>query len=217
MKTIMAVYLSALLVVLSTFLFEACTTAPPNLTAHRLKAGDPTPVVPGFLAPWTQTVLNDIEIDGLLVRMNEASTDMDRFCTGYDKMSASDQATVWVYLMSGIAKYESDYNPTSEMTESDGSVSQGLFQLTYGNAFCPRSSAQANLNDPVVNINCAVQLMTQFAVSDKVIAAGGYPAYGAPPAKGLARYWSVLRVPDTNSQHHLADIIAFTQKAPGCN
>jgi hypothetical protein len=146
----------------------------------------------------------------------EKAKDIELYCPKFKSLSKMDQQFAWATLFVAIVKRESGYNPKSKMTESNGDVSQGLFQLTYGNSHCPKSKSDGDLDDPFININCAVQIAADYAAKDGVVASGGYVQYGASPAKGLARYWSVLRVPDRKSKHHLAEIKSKVQALPFC-
>jgi len=179
--------------------------------------------IPGFKDQWSSYFVS--VVTPLLPKLNAASADMaKRFCPKYASLSPFQQVVAWGYLASGVITYESGktaasapyFQTASHYTEGDGSVSQGLFQLTYGDAHCPTSKAKGDLDDALVNINCGMLIMAGEISGDGVVAAGGYTAYGAPSPKGAARYWSTLRVPDSKSQHHLADVIAATKKAPGC-
>ncbi len=200
-------------------LFAACVQQPvlPGSVPIPVASPIPQPIggsIPGFEQAWSNIALIDLKAQ--LPKLNKAAKDMQRFCPNYLSMSEDQQVMAWGYLISGIVKFESGYQLSDAMTESNGAVSQGLFQLTYGDSHCPKSRSEANLNDPSVNIGCAVQIMGDEAGDDGVVAGGGYVKYGAPPARGLARYWSVLRVPDSNRSHHLSDIMAMAGKAPGC-
>lgn len=151
-----------------------------------------------------------------LPKLDKAKGDMKRFCPRYEALSPEGRVLAWAHLAVAIAKRESGYKPATVYMESNGVASIGLYQLSYGDRNCPKKQSDGDLKDPFVNIVCAVKLMGHFAELDGVVAAGGYVSYGAPPAKGLARYWSVIRVPDKKSKHHLDFIKAQTAKAPGC-
>lgn len=142
-----------------------------------------------------------------LPNLDAAEKDMERFCPGYARLDNYARVYAWSTLIVAIVKRESGYNPKSKMTESNGDVSQGLLQLTYGNSFCPRSKSEGDLDDPRVNLSCGVQIIGSLVKKDKLVASGGYTKYGAPPAKGAARYFSVLRVSDSHRKHHLSEII----------
>ena len=151
------------------------------------------------------------------LRQLDKATDISLYCPKYLSLNEEKRSLVWGRLAVAIAKFESNYNPKSQMTESNGSVSQGLFQLTYGDRFCPQTKAEGDLNDPFINMSCAVKLMADYVEKDGKVASGGYTKYGSPPSRGLARYWSVIRVPDRKSKHHLAEIKSITSKAPVCD
>lgn len=176
----------------------------------------PIPVafdIPGYQISWSAKVKEQLDMTSL----NKAKVDMKRFCPKYDALTLDQQKLAWGYLIGAMTKYESGYNVKEVYKESNNTLSEGLFQLTYGNKFCPKKKSEGDLQDPLVNITCALKLMAYYTDMDGVVAAGGYTSYGAPSPKGLARYWSVIRVKDTKSAHHLADIITMTKKAPGCN
>jgi hypothetical protein len=175
----------------------------------------PNVAIPGMSAEWTSEVLKLLD-GGELDKFDNAEDDMTRFCPLYKELEADQRAVAVTYMLSAIIKYESSYNPKTVFKESDGSYSIGLFQLTYGNYGCPKNRAHGDLKDPIINLRCGVKLAAHLADRDSVIASGGYVKYGAPAARGLASYWSVMRVADVKSKHHLAEIIAFTKKAPGC-
>jgi hypothetical protein len=193
------------LFIFALLIFAGCTNIP--------KAPEPVepvkPVEPVAVSlPWDKPEWSKFLVEQIGKRAVDFDKgDMPKYCPKYKSLSAGDKANVWAVLFVAIAKRESSYNPKASMVESDGSVSQGLFQLTYGNRHCPKSRAQADLNDPKVNIACAINLAADFVARDGVVAAGGYMSQGAPAPKGLARYWSVVRVPDKRSKHHLVEIV----------
>lgn len=168
--------------------------------------------------PWGHDDWSQELVSNFASRMDAFSKakDIDEYCPKFNLLNAEAKAQALAFLAVAISKFESDWNPKDSMIESNGAASIGLFQLSYGDAHCPRSKAEASLMDPIVNIRCAVAIMADEVKQDGIIAAGGYTKYGAPPAKGMARYWSVLRVPDSKSKHHKADIQALAKKSPGC-
>lgn len=162
---------------------------------------------------WSEHMMKEIAATKLSEREPK---DVKDYCRKYESMIKADRNTFWAVLAVAIAKPESNYNPATQYKESDGNMSIGLYQLSYGDRFCPTSKSKGDLTNPMVNISCAVKLMDYFVALDGVIAAGGYTAYGAPPSKGLARYWSVVRVPDRKSKHHLAEIQSKTKALNFC-
>ena len=153
---------------------------------------------------WDRTLLEHIERS--ITDFDLAKDDMRRFCPKYLALDQKARVQAWGHLMVAIAKFESGYNPKSRMTESTGQDSIGLFQLSYGDLFCPDSKRQGDLTDAFVNISCAVKLAAHFVSKDKLVARGGYVAHGAASPKGMARYWSVIRTDTKVRKHKLQSI-----------
>ena len=225
------------LFLLAFFLTVGCTKTAPPADAPSVEPAKPdlslVIEIPGFKPEWSKAAHKLVGEN--LLKLNKASSDMSaRFCPKFASLSEAQQITVWVHLMSAIWRYESGPNPPKPyfktdvvFKESNGVNSEGAFQLSYGDSFCPKKKAEGDLHDPLVNMDCAVKLMASFTDKDSVVAAGGYTAYGASSPKGLARYWAVIRVPDpkphrnskgemVRSDHKLKEIIDLTRKAPGC-
>lgn len=137
-------------------------------------------------------------------------TDIAEWCPKYAQLSRPERVEFWCVLAVAICYRESGYNPDASMVESNGDVSEGLFQMTYGNYGCPKSKKDGDLRDPFINITGAVKNFEKWVKLDKVVSQGGYVKYGAAPAKGIARYWSVARDRDSKSKHHKAEIQAKT-------
>lgn len=175
--------------------------------------------VPGFRPEWVKSGLATT-LD-LLPKLNAAADDMDRrFFPGYKGLVPVAQAKVWLTLFGAIAARESGIDKATGFfktsvvyKESNGADSEGLYQLTYGDRHAPRSKAEGNLHDPITNLTVALKIGSDLVAADGLVAAGGYIKYGASPAKGLAKYWSVIRTPDSKSAHHLAEIIVKTKAA----
>lgn len=175
--------------------------------------------VPGFRPEWVKSGLATT-LD-LLPMFNIAVDDMDRrFFPGYKGLVPVAQAKVWLTLFGAIAARESGIDkPTGFFKtsvvyrESNGADSEGLYQLTYGDRHAPKSRAEGNLHDPILNLTVALKIGADLVAADGLVAAGGYVKYGAQPAKGLAKYWSTIRVKDSRSSHHLPEIIEKTRKA----
>jgi hypothetical protein len=143
----------------------------------------------------------------------DAARDVEDYHPSYRALTKEQRLEVWAAMCVAISKFESAWRPADAMTESTGAISQGLFQLTYGDSYCPKSKSEGDLNDPITNIRCAIAIMGSLVKLDGVIASGGYTAYGAPAARGIARYWSVIRVPDTKSKHHKSEIQSSTRSS----
>lgn len=231
-----------------------CTSPPVDPTKAVPEAAPPpgptkpmAPELPGMKKEWAVAMIQNLTDQ--YPALNKGEADMaKRFCPGYGKMTPEQRIVAWGYLASAVISHESGcvnaagntancyttgaiFKQCSSMTESNGVDSIGFFQLSYGDSYCPKKKSEGNLCDPGVNIKCGVKLMAKFVAMDGVVAGGGYVAAGNPPAKGLARYWSVIRLPDDHPRvvkypdgskktvlrsHDLSDIIVKTSKAPGC-
>jgi hypothetical protein len=204
-----------LIAILSLLLILSCKTMAPMPDPIKVEPGQETTIVLDWKQPgWDKALI--AEIASRLSDFNKAK-DMNLYCAKYDSLSSADKTIAWASLFVAVAKFESNYNPKSKMTESNGDVSQGLFQLTYGNSHCPKSKAHGDLDNPFINIGCAVNIAADYTAKDGTVAEGGYVQHGAKPSRGLARYWSVLRAPDLKSRHHLAEIKSKVSKLPLCN
>lgn len=223
---------------------EACVHQAPVIPQSQPvpeKVAVPSPtavaVVPVSL-DWNNKIWDMIvrfDVTQSLVSFNKAS-DISRFCPGYSKLDQAGQIEVWSHLIVAIAKYESDYSPYSNMVETTQGIdpstglpkkSEGLLQLSYqdrGNySSIPECQLlnwskdksldyqKRSIVDPKINLDCGIKIMAHLVSRDGLVADGH-----AGSAKGLARYWSVVRTPDSYGSHKLNEIIALTKKAPGC-
>lgn len=101
----------------------------------------------------------------------------------------------WVALLASMAKYESDFKPSTTYKEnfknSKGEyvISVGLLQTSYESArgYGFSDATTEKLKDPNYNLAVAVKIMEKWIVQDAVITSG------ASPYKGGGRYWSCLR------------------------
>jgi hypothetical protein len=115
------------------------------------------------------------------------------FVPGYAQLSAEAQAKYWGEFFVAVAKLESDWNPHA-FYEEDESIndSVGLFQISYADqqpyGLEPLDPKAKSLEDPLVNIRCAVKMMAHWLRKDGVVAGGS-----AGKWRGGARYWAVLR------------------------
>lgn len=143
----------------------------------------------------------------------EHATDIATYCARYDELPRSDRVTLWATLAVAIAKHESGYDPTQRFAEPPplGVDSIGLFQLSYEDGFswCRLDRVAKTLEDPIVNIQCAVPEMAKLIARDEVVAAGS----DGRTARGLARYWSVMR---SGPSHKLREIREATSSLAMC-
>jgi hypothetical protein len=152
-----------------------------------------------------------------LVKAVEAhKADLDRgnpdgFIPGYTGLSADQQVKFWAELIIGMAKFESAWKPNTIYHEPPplNIDSVGLLQLSYedqpGYKLEPLDRAKRSLEDPLINLRCAVKIMAKLVAKDGVVAAGA-----GKKSRGAARYWSVLR-----EGHRIDEIKARTKKQLG--
>lgn len=143
---------------------------------------------------WTRHAYNELEVHGLDM-LGKVPGDAEDFCPNYVRLNRHQKKTFWVYLLSAVSQFESNFNPDTSYTEafadSTGQmvVSRGLLQLSLESARgygCELRGGQ-DLHDPLKNLSCGIRILNRWVGSDGVIRAnnGGW--------KGGARYWSVLR------------------------
>lgn len=187
----------------------------PPLAVTPIPDATPIPALSRLSSDTGNFLIEQIKLQ--LPNLDRAEYDMAaRFCHKYKSLNSDQKAVVWAYLANAIIARESDYKPCETYKESDGTMSIGLFQLSYGDKFCPTNKAHGDLCDVKVNIACGVKIMGSLVADDRVVTDGGYVKYGAKPPRGLAKYWSVTRMPDKKSQHYLQEIMDKTKSAPGC-
>jgi hypothetical protein len=159
---------------------------------------------------WTKALL--AEVNATLASFDKA-IDIASYCPRYRSLDAPNRAYVIATIAVGIAKYESQYDPKLHYGEPPplGYDSIGLFQLSYEDGFkwCTMDRASKSLEQPIINIQCAVPEMAQLVAADKRIAAGS----SKHDARGLARYWSVVRA---GPKHHLDDIQKISRALDAC-
>lgn len=147
---------------------------------------------------WTRLALAGIEAHGQgLLTMEPA--DIAGYCPRYEQANRADRRAFWVGLMSALARFESNFDPSVTFTEPDiidqrGNrvISRGLLQISQESANgygCGIVDAQ-QLHDPAVNLTCAARIMNRLITRDGVVGST------ASPWKGMAAYWSPFRRPD---------------------
>ncbi len=161
---------------------------------------------------WTLFVYEQLEIQGPDL-LNVRAADGTDFCPNYDRLTLSELKNFWVYLISSIAQFESNFNPAlsykEDFNDSSGQpvISRGLLQLSIESALgygCPLANAN-DLHDPFKNLLCGIKILNRWVGRDGVIRAnnGGW--------KGGARYWSVLR-----RDQQYQSIRSWTRARPYC-
>jgi len=195
-----------------------------------------TPDVPGFKpypplweaansqgAMWTGYALQVVE--GEASSLLDGAQDIGQFCPRYYQLNTQEKANFWVYLMSTVAKYESDFKPTDRYREPGMGVdpithqhveSEGLLQLSYqderGRPFCKfdwshdkslaANSPQKTILNPLTNLECGIDILAQQVREHHRISINA----GA--------YWSTLET--GNRYGKIPQIRALTHKIPFC-
>lgn len=172
----------------------ACTPVPVTPTTP--------PVVPstGIISDFPNKAWNDLALKALTNHaagiVGVVPKDVEEFCPNYVALDSTARRKFYIMLLSALAKFESNYKPTTTYTEKfpdakgNRVVSAGIFQLSVesGNGYYCNLKKTADLFDPETNFNCAARIMNKWIVTDKII--GGFVD---GRWRGMARYWSPFR------------------------
>lgn len=114
-------------------------------------------------------------------------------------------------LISIMAKYESNFKPETNYTESFNDskgkpvISRGLLQISQESsnqkAYNCQIKEAKQLNDPKTNLECAVNIIHFQAVKSNTLM--------AEPKKGCAAYWSVCRASSKSNAKILSYLNQF--------
>jgi hypothetical protein len=161
--------------VLPVGLQHAHLTLPPSYYAAALWVSQP------HSQAWTNAAILAIRVE--LPKL-ETARDIDSFCPQYESASRRHREICWLRLISGLAKFESSFNPVLSFKEPNGGTSVGLLQVSNGE--CVLVSGPPDLRNPVANIKCGIAIMAKLINEDHEID-------GPPWARGASAYWSTLR------------------------
>ena len=126
--------------------------------------------------------------------------DIKKYCKNYDKLSKIGKKSFWIFLLSCMAKKESNFKTECVYQENfkdqNGNYvrSTGLFQLSieslraYG-----FKGIEADLFKADVNIKWAIIILNEWVSRDKCIGLYYRKWWGKKVYLGGGRYWSVLR------------------------
>lgn len=146
---------------------------------------------------WTKSALAAVaKYDSKLA--GRVPSDIKTYCPGYKSASKSERRAFWVAVLSGLAKYESGFNPKA------GSRYLGLTQISpkTASAYGCKSNAAA-LKDGSTNLACAVKIIARQVGRDGVVAGNG--------KRGVGRDWGPMSRASVR-----ADIAAWTKKQAYC-
>lgn len=177
-------------------LLAACTPAPraqesPEIAArwnHRPEA-----------AAWNAAMMQALNRDGAAMLVLIPG-DIDTFCPGYEDASPSGRAGFYVAFFSGLARFESTWNPRAS---GGGGRYQGLLQISPATARHHGCTLPSDgLYDGAANLACAVRIASAAVIRDGVVASG---------RGGIAADWPPMR--DPVKRHEVA---TFTRALPQC-
>lgn len=126
--------------------------------------------------------------------------DVETFCPDYAEASPSQRAAFYVAFFSGLARFESTWNPRAA---GGGGAYQGLLQISPATARHHGCDLGENgLYDGADNLTCAVRIASAAVARDGVLVQG---------AGGVAADWPPMRNAD-----HRREIAEFTAALPQC-
>ncbi|MCR0984254.1 transglycosylase SLT domain-containing protein [Roseomonas populi] len=139
--------------------------------------------------------------------------DIAAYCPRYAAADRNGRAAFWVGLLSVLAGYESNYDPSVSFQESfpDAQgrpvISRGLLQISResANGYGCEIGDDRTLHDPAVNLSCAARIVNRLVTRDGMIASD------SSPWKGMAAYWSPFRRADRK-----AEMAQWTAAQPYC-
>lgn len=156
---------------------------------------------------WTAHVMNTLDHLGKDL-LSVSPSDAKTFCPSYSRLTYSQKKQYWTFMLSAMARFESNFNPETSFRESfrDGSgkrvVSRGLLQISMvsGNDYGCGFRAEKDVHDPYQNLSCGIRILNRWMVYDKRIAGKVSDIW-----RGGARYWSVLREGNKTSYRSILD------------
>ena len=219
--------------------FTGCTrSSGMELNEKDLTEGVAKPFLPGPQAKiswekenaarkaWSQYVFNEIETKYLL--QLSAAKDVTRLCPRYGQLYKDYQITVWVELISAMAKFESQWKPTMffretglgrDLVTGQTNTSQGLMQVSYQDTlkdfyscnfdwskdrYLADNNPKKTIFDPYKNLDCGLKILAkQVRVKGRVVL-----------KKANRYYWSVLE--EDREKSKVPAILAMTSSLPFC-
>lgn len=147
---------------------------------------------------WTSFALEALDSVGQNL-VATVPADVADYCPSYAAAGTERRKAFWVGLLSALAKFESNYDPSVTFREPDvldaqGNhvISRGLLQISIesGRGYGCTIPEAETLHDPKVNLSCAVRIFNRLVPRD------GRIASAARPWRGAAAYWSPFRRAD---------------------
>jgi hypothetical protein len=224
-------FVFALIVSMTSFAMSKPPAPTPVATATPVPASTPMPPAAGFVPlswekghperkAWSD---HTFKIIAELLPTFDQAEDAERFCPKYHSLTVDQRVNAWGEMFSATAKFESNWNPATQYTESTMGtdpitgrqvVSEGLLQLSYQDItwakFCAFDwakdknlpLAQRSITNPLLNLDCGIRIMDRQMKKYK---------------RAIIRanvYWAVLR--DGGRYQKIAEITAMVKKLPFC-
>lgn len=151
-------------------------------------------------ALWTTGTMEAVVETAPALR-DRVPADIGAFCPGFAEATAEERAAFWTALFSGLARYESTWNP--ELAAGGGRY-RGLMQISPATAR-HHGCDGADLYDGAENLACAVRIANAAVARDGVV-------IGAPGDwGGVARDWPPMRRAEVRQY-----VAEFTRAQPWC-
>ena len=151
-------------------------------------------------ADWNTAMIEALLTDGTPM-VHTVPADIDHFCPDYEEATPSQRAAFYVAFFSGLARFESTWNPRAA---GGGGRYQGLLQISPTTArYHGCDLGEDGLYDGAANLACAVRIATAAISRDGVLVQG---------RGGVAADWPPMRDPA-----HRAEVAEFTNALPQCS
>lgn len=148
---------------------------------------------------WNSAMMQALRTDGAEM-LALTPEDIQTWCPGYDEASEEERAAFYVAFFSGLARFESTWNPRAS---GGGGRYRGLLQISPQTAaYHECDLPEAGLYNGAANLSCAVRIATEAVTRDGVVAAG---------RGGIAADWPPMR--DAAKRNEVAE---FTRALPQC-
>jgi len=148
---------------------------------------------------WNVAMMHALRTDGAAM-LAIVPDDMETWCPDYHRASLERRAAFYVAFFSGLARFESTWNPCAS---GGGGRYHGLLQISPRTArYHGCTLPDDGLFDGAANLSCAVRIATAAVIRDGVVARG---------RGGIAADWPPMR--DTAKRREVAQ---FTRSLPQC-
>lgn len=157
---------------------------------------------------WTQYTLEAIDREGLA---NITPKDAAVYCPNFSNLTQMERRSFWLNFAAKLAYHESGYDSTCSFKEPQGMNSNGLFQMSKGDA-CGVFKSEMDTFDDKKNIDCAIITMRMYLQKS--------PYIGTDYNVGLGRYWQPLKDHPSSyiaqTKKNKASILKYTRSLPYC-